>query len=98
MYAPGTEFAIDIITMIGNTGTYLGSPFHRYGDRGDLASLDFETVADLPVIVVHRRGVSDRAIDVDEVPDSVGRGRPCCFTRAGTCISERMPTVRMRRT
>ena len=25
-YAPGTEFAMDVITMIGNTGTYLDSP------------------------------------------------------------------------
>ncbi|HEY2558036.1 MAG TPA: cyclase family protein, partial [Diaminobutyricibacter sp.] len=31
-YAPGTEFAMDVITMIGNTGTYLDSPFHRYSD------------------------------------------------------------------
>ena len=38
-YAPGTEFEIDLITMAGNTGTYLDSPFHRYADGGDLASL-----------------------------------------------------------
>ena len=38
-YAPGTEFEIDIITMAGNTGTYLDSPFHRYADGGDLAGL-----------------------------------------------------------
>jgi arylformamidase len=25
-YAPGTEFAIDQITLIGNTGTYLDAP------------------------------------------------------------------------
>ena len=31
-YAPGTEFAMDILTMIGNTGTYLDSPFHRYAN------------------------------------------------------------------
>ena len=36
-YAPGTEFAMDVITMIGNTGTYLDSPFHRYADGADLA-------------------------------------------------------------
>src|SRR4051812_40990558 len=29
-YAPGTEFAIDSITMLGNTGTYVDSPFHRH--------------------------------------------------------------------
>src|ERR1700710_268186 len=30
LYAPGTELAMDRISMIGNTGTYLDSPFHRY--------------------------------------------------------------------
>lgn len=30
VYAPGTEFAMDLITMIGNTGTYLDSPDHRF--------------------------------------------------------------------
>ena len=79
IYAPGTEFAMDIITMIGNTGTYLDSPFHRYGDRGDLASLDLETLVDLPAIVVHRRGVSDRAIGVDEIPESVSAGSAVLF-------------------
>ena len=38
-YEPGTEFAIDRITMVGNTGTYLDSPFHRYADGADLAGL-----------------------------------------------------------
>ena len=42
-YAPGTEFAIDIITMVGNTGTYLDSPFHRYAEGPDLAGLDLST-------------------------------------------------------
>jgi arylformamidase len=52
-YAPGTEFAMDVITMIGNTGTYLDSPFHRYGDGADLAGLDLETLVDLPAEVFH---------------------------------------------
>ncbi len=43
-YAPGTTFAMDVITMIGNTGTYLDSPFHRYGDGADLAGLDLDTL------------------------------------------------------
>jgi arylformamidase len=29
-YAAGTEFAIDRLTMVGNTGTYLDAPYHRY--------------------------------------------------------------------
>ena len=52
-YAPGTEFAMDIITMIGNTGTYLDSPFHRYEGGTDLAGLDLATLVDLPTEVFH---------------------------------------------
>lgn len=54
-YAPGTEFAMDVITMIGNTGTYLDAPFHRYDDGGDLAALDLRTLVDLPAEVFHLR-------------------------------------------
>ena len=52
-YAPGTEFAMDIITMIGNTGTYLDSPFHRYADGPDLAGLDLATLVGLRAEVFH---------------------------------------------
>ncbi|MBW8762075.1 MAG: cyclase family protein [Microbacterium sp.] len=54
-YAPGTEFAMDIITMIGNTGTYLDAPYHRYADGGDLASLDLNTLVGIPAEVFHLR-------------------------------------------
>lgn len=53
LYAPGTEFALDVITMIGNTGTYLDSPYHRYEDGVDLAGLDLHTLVDLPAEVFH---------------------------------------------
>jgi kynurenine formamidase len=59
VYAPGTEFAIDRISLVGNTGTYVDSPYHRYADGGDLASLPLERLADLPAVVVP---VADRAI------------------------------------
>ena len=61
-YAPGTEFAMDIITMIGNTGTYLDSPFHRYADGSDLASLDLATLVGLPAEVFHLTDSVDRGI------------------------------------
>lgn len=61
-YAPGTEFAMDVITMIGNTGTYLDSPFHRYADGGDLASLDLATLVGLRAEVFHLADAAERGI------------------------------------
>jgi arylformamidase len=63
-YAPGTEFAIDRISMLGNTGTYLDSPYHRYADGADLASLSLTALADLPAAVVRTVGSRSRAVDV----------------------------------
>jgi arylformamidase len=62
-YAPGTTFGIDRITMVGNTGTYLDSPFHRYADGDDLAALDLASLADLPIALADLTGSGDRAID-----------------------------------
>jgi kynurenine formamidase len=61
-YAPGVEFAIDRISMVGNTGTYLDSPYHRYADGADLAGLPLEAVADLPTVVVRLAGSGERGI------------------------------------
>ena len=62
-YAPGTEFAMDLITMIGNTGTYIDSPYHRYEGGTDLAGLELATLVDQPAEVFH-------------IQDSVERGIP----------------------
>lgn len=66
-YAPGTEFAIDQVTMVGNTGTYLDTPYHRYPDGHDLGDLPLEKVADLPAVVVRTMKSEGRAVDVDAV-------------------------------
>ncbi|MFD6091144.1 cyclase family protein [Oerskovia sp. NPDC060338] len=50
-YAPGTQFAMDVLTMIGNTGTYLDSPFHRYEGGTDLSGLELEALVGLPAEV-----------------------------------------------
>jgi arylformamidase len=63
-YSPGTEFAIDRISMVGNTGTYVDSPYHRYADGTDLASLPLAALADLPAVVIRTTGSRSRAIDV----------------------------------
>jgi kynurenine formamidase len=54
-YEPGTEFAIQRIEMVGNTGTYIDSPFHRYADGTDLAGLRLDQLAQLDALVVTPR-------------------------------------------
>ncbi|GAA1824886.1 cyclase family protein [Agromyces salentinus] len=65
VYAPGTEFGIDVIHMAGNTGTYLDSPFHRYAEGGDLASLGLETLVGLPAEVFRLTDAAERGIPAE---------------------------------
>jgi kynurenine formamidase len=69
-YALGTEFTMDIITMIGNTGTYLDSPFHCFAGGVDLAGLDLDSLVGLSAVVVHLPYAPERG-----VPASAFRGR-----------------------
>lgn len=54
-YTGGTSFVIHRYCFVGNSGTYLDSPFHRYVDGADLAELPLDRVADLPGLVVDAR-------------------------------------------
>jgi kynurenine formamidase len=74
-YAPGTEFAIDRITMVGNTGTYLDSPYHRFSDGADLSAVPLERTADLPAVVVRLSGSRRRDIDAQAVAAVDVRGK-----------------------
>ncbi len=71
IYAAGTEFSIDRVSMVGNTGTYLDSRFHRYADGTDLAGLPLSSLVDLPAVVVRTSGTGTmtgsaaRAVDVE---------------------------------
>ncbi|MBX9461291.1 MAG: cyclase family protein [Brevundimonas sp.] len=49
--------------MVGNTGTYLDSPFHRYADGEDLSEVGLDRVAGLPGVVI--RAPDTQAIDAD---------------------------------
>ena len=62
-YAPGVTFAIDVITMCGNTGTYVDSPFHRLADGQDLAELPLERLVDVPAVRVDVTGSSSARVD-----------------------------------
>ena len=74
VYASGTEFAMDVITMIGNTGTYLDSPFHRYADGRDLAGLDLASLVNLRTEVVHVTSSAERGVPASAFRDRDLRG------------------------
>jgi arylformamidase len=63
-YAPGTEFAIDMLALVGNTGTYLDAPYHRFCDGADLSAIPLEQTVDLPAVVARVAGASRHGIDV----------------------------------
>jgi arylformamidase len=75
LYSPGTEFQIGKIEMVGNTGTYLDSPFHRFADGKDLSHLSLDRLANLPCIVAHLDPFAARAIDELPLAASDVRGR-----------------------
>lgn len=52
IYSPGTEFQIGKIEMVGNTGTYIDTPFHRYPNGHDLSELELSRVVDVPGVIV----------------------------------------------
>jgi arylformamidase len=88
-YAPGTEFAMDLITMIGSTGTYLDSPWHRYEGGADLAALTLDTLADLPTEVFHLQDSRERGIPASALWDRSLAGKAVLLhtgwsTRFGT--------------
>lgn len=68
--AAGTDFQVDRIDLVGNTGTYLDSPFHRFATGDDLAALPLSTVVDLPIHVV--AVTYRRAVDVEDLAGGLG--------------------------
>ncbi len=63
-YSPGTEFLIGRISLVGNTGSYLDAPYHRYPGGADLTAITLEQTADLPAVVVRVTGAQRRGIGV----------------------------------
>lgn len=72
-YDAGTEFQIGRMEMVGNTGTYLDSPFHRYADGEDLSDIGLERVAGLPGVAV--RAPDTQAIGADRFEGRDLRGK-----------------------
>jgi kynurenine formamidase len=65
-YAPGTTFEFTALTLVGNVGTYLDSPYHRYPDKDDISRLPLERLVDLPAVV----------IDAEPAPGPIGPSAP----------------------
>ncbi|ONI77040.1 cyclase [Actinosynnema sp. ALI-1.44] len=59
-YSPGTEFHLGKISMVGNTGTYVDSPVHRFRGGQDVSQLELGRLVDVDGIVVR---VGERVID-----------------------------------
>lgn len=77
-YAPGTSFVIHRYRFVGNTGTYLDSPFHRFADGQDLSQLPLAATVDLPGVVV------DASVEVSGGRPDVG---PTALTRLGVDLA-----------
>jgi arylformamidase len=56
-YAPGVTFQIDLVTLCGNTGTYVDSPFHRLAEGADLARLPLERLVEVPAVRIDARAL-----------------------------------------
>jgi arylformamidase len=65
-YEDQAEFAIGKLELVGNTGTYLDSPFHRYPDGPDIAALPLDHLVDLPTVVIDARAqaAAGRCLDL----------------------------------
>jgi kynurenine formamidase len=74
-YAPGTTFVMDVISLPGNTGTYIDTAFHRYEGGADLAALPLETLVDLPTEVFHLADAEGRGIPASVFYDRDVRGK-----------------------
>ena len=87
-YAPGVTFAIDVLTLCGNTGTYVDSPFHRLADGQDLGELPLERLVDVPAVRVDVTGSASRAVDARALLPYDLAGRAVLVQRATTAIGE----------
>lgn len=74
-YARGTEFGIDQLTIVGNTGTYLDSPYHRFADGEDLTSISLDRTADVPAVVIRAAGIASRGIGAEALSVMDVRGK-----------------------
>ena len=74
-YDDGSSFQIGRIDMVGNTGTYVDSPFHRFADGKDLSELALESLANLDGIVIRQPFEAGLAVDAEAFSGLYVRGK-----------------------
>lgn len=75
-YAAGTTFLISRIELIGNTGTYMDTPFHRYPDGADATAIPLPRLVHVPGVVVDAVARNGRpVVDLSDLPQFDLRGR-----------------------
>ncbi len=52
LYGDGATFEITMLELVGNTGTYLDSPAHRYPGRRDIGGIALDRVLGLRAVVI----------------------------------------------
>jgi kynurenine formamidase len=79
-YEGGATFQIDMIEMVGNSGTYLDSPFHRYEDGIDISELPLHQIANLEFVVIRRVSEAlNHAVDVEAIAGVDVAGKAVLF-------------------
>ncbi len=67
----GASFEIESLSMVGNTGTYIDSPYHYHADRADLAALPLERLVNVPIVMIRAFGATAVTADDLDPPDSL---------------------------
>ncbi len=62
-YEEGTTFQIGKIEMVGNTGTYIDCPFHRFENGKDLSEVDLESFANIEAIIINAVDSTEVGVD-----------------------------------
>jgi kynurenine formamidase len=61
--------------MLGNTGTYLDAPYHRFPDGADLAAIGLDRTADLQAVVIRVTDGRQREIRVSALEAADVQGK-----------------------
>mgnify|MGYP000155809213 CR=1 FL=1 len=74
-YDGGATFQIDKIEMVGNTGTYLDCPFHRFAEGKDFTEIELADLVDLEGIKIEVSPLRGLAITQADVEKYAVRGK-----------------------